>query len=68
MLFLSATLHEYPQMNTRSALPLATKGTQEFFKNNIYETFMVIHDYLCSAAGIDCHRRFCLRRYTNIHK
>ena len=29
----------------------ATKGTQEFFMNNIYETFMVIYGHFCSAAG-----------------
>ena len=30
---------------------LATVGTQEFFMNNIYESFMVIYGHFCSAAG-----------------
>ena len=38
-------------MDTRSALPLATKGTQELFTNNIYETFMVIYGHLRDAVG-----------------
>jgi hypothetical protein len=37
-------------MITRSALPLATEGTQEFFMNIIYETFMEINGYLCGVA------------------
>jgi hypothetical protein len=49
-IFLSATLHECTQMYTRSALPLATKGTQEL-STNIYEAFMVIYGHLCDAVG-----------------
>ena len=30
---------------------LATKGTQELFTNNIYETFMVIYGHLRDAVG-----------------
>ena len=37
--------------HTLGSAALATKGTQELFTNNIYETFMVIYGHLRDAVG-----------------
>ena len=36
----------------------ATKGTQEFFMNNIYESFMYIYGHSCSVADKNIHGQF----------